>query len=267
MVGQSTLQNSITSMIKHNALPRFMIITGEKGSGKKTFVDYIHSSIDGAIMFNIGITVDAIRQAITQAHKLRGAVGVFLFADADNMSVQARNAMLKLAEEPPNNSYIIMTLEDINNTLPTIKSRAIVFEMERYTPQEIIEYASITYNENNEIYGDLCNTPGEVDLLYRVGAEDFYEYVVKVVDNIAEVNGSNVFKIADKIAFKSEDEDKYDLRLFLKVFIKVCMDRGEVDDFKATKITSSALSQLRITGINKQMLFDKWILEVRKAWR
>lgn len=265
MIGQSTLQTTIQNMIKHDALPRFIVVTGMQGSGKKTFVDYIHSNIDGAILFKMGITVDAIRQAITQAHKLRGAVGVFLFADADNMSVQARNAMLKLAEEPPNNAYIIMTLEDINNTLPTIKSRAIVFEMERYTPQEIIDYADTTYNENNDIYGDLCSTPGEVDLLYSVGAEDFYEYVVKVVDNIATVNGANVFKIVDKIALKDEP-DKYDLRLFLKVFIKVCMDRGEIDDLKVVKITSSILSRLRITGINKQMLFDEWILEVRKIW-
>ena len=75
-------------------------------------------------------------------------------------------------------------------------------------------------------------------------------------------------KIANKINLK-DDDSKYDLKLFWKGFMRICA-KNLLRDIKyyaeAIKITSDALSQININGINKQMLFDKWLLNIRSVW-
>ena len=180
--------------------------------------------------------------------------------------------MLKVTEEPPNNAYFILTLEDESHALGTINSRAQMYKMKLYSPEVIHEYAKsvgITSLEETEIVLDICETPGEVNLLQHTGIIALYDYVAKVIDNIALVSGSNAFKIADKLALKDE-ADKYDLKLFWKAFMKVCSDRlrteNDVKYAYAIKVTSKYMQQLNITGLNKQSTVDLWILDIRENW-
>ena len=111
-----------------------------------------------------------------------------------------------------------------------------------------------------------------------MGIKEFYDYVQLVVDNIAEVSLANAFKIPSKVALKDTD-DGYDLRLFWKAFMKVCMQGIFVnyeDKFKETdnsikritaiNVTSKYLQKLKVKGINRQMLMDNWVLEIRELW-
>ena len=77
----------------------------------------------------------------------------------------------------------------------------------------------------------------------------------------------NALKIAEHIAFKDED-DKYDLKLFLKAFQRVCASRYKegLEYLSAVRVTAETLADLRITGINKNALFDMWILNIRDLW-
>lgn len=269
MIGQQHLQSRIDRLIENDAFPRFSIIVGPRGSGKKTLAHLIYQKFGTGIFSNIGTSVDAVRQCIAQSYTIRGNQAIYLFADADNMSNAAKNALLKVTEEPPNNAYFIMTLEDEHNTLETIRSRGTVFRMDRYTPDEIDEYWRSRYTSIEDdpwIYKELCETPGEVELLVNMGAREFYNYVRLVVDNIAEVSLANAFKIPSKVALKDGAEG-YDLKLFWKAFINICFLTQTYDKWgMAVEITSKRLQDLRIKGINKQMLMDTWILEVRDAW-
>ena len=51
----------------------------------------------------IGFSVETVREIRREAGILpnNGAMRVFIFPDADGMSVQAQNALLKSVEEPP----------------------------------------------------------------------------------------------------------------------------------------------------------------------
>ena len=268
MIGQKQFIEKLDTLISNNKFPRFCIITGPKGSGKKLIAKYIHEQIKDSSFMTTGISVDDVRSIITNCYTVNNACNICFIPDADKMSVNAKNALLKVTEEPPNNTYIIMTLEDLNNTLDTIRSRATVFYMDNYTPYELSQYAQDTFQDNIKLYSELCDTPGDVELLYNMGSENFYNYVEKVVDNIATVSGANSFKITNQIKLKDEGEG-YDLRMFLKTFIKICADRILDDPIVYTdgiKITSDYLKQLSIKGISKQSLLDLWILDIRKVW-
>lgn len=266
MIGQCNLQSRIEYLIVNNEFPRFSIFVGPKGSGKKTLVNWIYQRFGVGILSNIGTSVDSVRQSIAQSYTIRGSQVIYLFADADNMSPAAKNALLKVTEEPPNNAYFIMTLEDENNTLETIRSRGTIFHMERYTPDEIEEYTRYTYGVTDkkiiELTKELSDTPGDVDTFANMGILDFYDYVRLVADNIAQVSLANAFKIPSKVALKDGAEG-YDLRLFWKAFMKLCIEEHRPD---VVTITSLQLQKLRIKGINRQMLMDSWIVEVRDVW-
>ena len=273
MIGQNNLIKQIDTLIANNNYPKFSIIVGPAGSGKKLICKHIAESLNAFWCYEPDNKIETIRTVITDAYKVC-SLTAYVFTDVDNMSIQAKNALLKITEEPPESAYFIMTVSDLNNVLDTIKSRATMFHTDSYSKSDIEEYVKLKKYGDSDLYCDLCTTPGEADKLYTMGAEEFYNYVEKVVDNIAYVSLANVFKIADKIALKP-DADGYDLELFLRAFEKVCVSemiksKDNYDDFRywnaGVKATTRILSLLQITGINKSALFDRFIIDVRKEW-
>lgn len=279
MIGQSNLLTIIDEQIMMDEFPRFSIIIGPGGSGKKTLAKAMAFALESRCNF-IEPKIDAVREMIKECYTINDTM-VYVIADADNMSISAKNAMLKICEETPKKAYIIMTVCDESSLLDTIKSRASIYRMSPYTPAELLDYARLSKdnlsNAGELIVQDLCETPGDVNKLYAVGVEAFYKFVEKVVDNIAEVSTANALKILDSIDTKGNDEDKYDMILFLRAFKAVCgkemrkaVTQNDVEGqmyFSAgIKVVSNTLSKMNITGINKGALFDMFILDIRKEW-
>lgn len=257
MIGQKNLLNIIDKQLSENSFPRFSIIIGSRGSESDKIGIHIAKYL-GANCINVtDIKVDTIRTIIQESYKV-STISVYNIINADGMSAQAQNSLLKVTEEPPNKAYFVLTLEDEQNTLPTIRSRGTVYHCDNYTQDELMNYAEEKYGIFK--YCGICDTPGEIDLLHSMQADDFYEYVKKVSDNISTVSGSNAFKIADRIKFKDIDEG-YDLMLFWKIFQCISFDNEQYD---RVRTTAAFLSLLRIKTINRSMLFDKWILEIRR---
>ena len=269
MIGQQNLQKTVNALIKDHTFPKFAIFVGASGSGKNMFV-FEHTFTN--LVYAKDNHVESVREIINLAYAVHDRT--FVFRDVDDMSLAAKNALLKVVEECPNDNRFIMTVEDENNVLETIRSRAVIFHMDEYTYDDLLEYCKLKYpNSTYEYALSVCENPGEIDALMNAGGSIVYDYVNKVIDNIALVSGANAFKIGEKIAFKDE-EDKIDLKLFLKTFSACCIDRFKgssnfdvVAYSKGCQITSKYIRDLRIKGINKQMLFDSWLLDIREAWR
>ena len=279
MIGQSNLLTIIDEQIMMDEFPRFSIIIGPEGSGKKTLAKAMAFALESRCNF-IEPKIDAVREMIKECYTINDTM-VYVIADADSMPISAKNAMLKICEETPKKAYIIMTVCDESSLLDTIKSRASIYRMSPYTPAELLDYARLSKgnlsNAGELIVQDLCETPGDVNKLYAVGVEAFYKFVEKVVDNIAEVSTANALKILDSIDTKGNDEDKYDMILFLRAFKAVCGKEmrkavaqndveGQMYFSAGIKVASNTLSKMSITGINKGALFDMFILDIRKEW-
>ena len=272
MIGQNRLKKYVYKLIDKKQFPRFCIISGVEGSGKKTLCrDMQNNWKDVLWCVEPDNKIETVRNAILDAYKAISPT-VYVFYDVDNMSIQAKNALLKVTEEPPNNAYFIMTITDELNTLETIRSRATIFAMDNYTSDELYEYATLVKNYDTEAWAiiqSICEVPGEINAIGDV--HKFYEFVEKVIDNIASASGSNVFKLSEHIKMK-DDSVGYDMKLFFKTVIRICFKRGleSMDDFiyysEGAKVTSRYLSELGITGISKQSLMDIWILDMRKVW-
>lgn len=94
-----------------------------------------------------GIFVATVR-AIVQAASMSPALGkrkIFVIGDAERMvpqegSEQAANALLKLLEEPPADTTLILTTSEPGSLLPTIRSRVVAFRVGTLPEAEMREF-------------------------------------------------------------------------------------------------------------------------------
>lgn len=77
------------------------------------------------------IGIEAIRDLIGAAHlkPYQGRTRVFIFDEAERMTQDAANALLKVLEEPPPDVLMLLLSADADRVLPTVRSRCQVVEM------------------------------------------------------------------------------------------------------------------------------------------
>lgn len=281
MIGQHKLIAQLDDLITRDKFPRFSIVLGERGMEHEDVARYVSNKMNCTIITLKDVKVDSIREMITMAYRVHYTT-VFCIPNADDMSINAKNAILKVVEDTPNKAYFIMCLEDLSNTLATIESRGIVFRMSRPTTDEIAEFARSLYVNKRDIKEDvikktaaICSTAGDVIYFTHHDINNFYAYAEYVADNLTKVSGAEVFKFSDKLALKDE-EDKYDVRLFLRTLQNVYMNRcispvkwgcAENCSCEMSRCIGRYMQDLRIKGVNKTMLCDNLWLEMRRIWK
>ena len=63
---------------------------------------------------------------------------VFLLAEAQNMTEQAQNALLKILEEPPASALFLLTCENRGQLLETIRSRVVTLSLSGVAEEESV---------------------------------------------------------------------------------------------------------------------------------
>lgn len=267
--GQKSLTQRIDYLSGKDRFPRFSIIVGAVGFGKKVISEYISQKI-GALFVPCETKVDAIREIRENAYNTTQRT-LYMFADCDGISSGAANALLKVTEEPPNESYFVMTVTNLNNVLPTLISRGTVFTMGNYTVSDINEFIThkgIEFTDNiSKIVQDISVCPNDVLLCQSTDIEKLYKLADTFVNNIGVANLGNELKIPTLLAIKDDDTDKLNPVLFLRYIMQKCnslcvSDLDNIELYsKLIKITSSYLHTLTTKGCNKQLELDNWIIE------
>ena len=89
------------------------------------------------------ISVDDIRKQINEDIQIKpysGKYKIYIMADADLMTVQAQNALLKTIEEPPSYAVIFLLTENADSLLPTICSRCVMLKLRNIKDQLVKKY-------------------------------------------------------------------------------------------------------------------------------
>ena len=87
------------------------------------------------------IGVDDVRTQINNTVAIKpyqGPYKVYIIPEADIMTVQAQNALLKTIEEPPQYAVFILLTENADVLLPTINSRCVMLKL-RYIKDALIK--------------------------------------------------------------------------------------------------------------------------------
>lgn len=142
LLAEDQMKRSIKNLIE--AKPGAVGLAGERGSGKLYVAKYISEKILGsrpALDDNPNLTVlDAVSSGIEDVRNLQKTLSysvpgkedirrIVIIEHFDNFGHEAQNALLKTLEEPPLNTMIIITIDNINKVLPTIISRVQILQI------------------------------------------------------------------------------------------------------------------------------------------
>lgn len=88
------------------------------------------------------VSVETVRNALATISYApdEGDYKVYIFEDADKMTIQAQNALLLSLEEPPAYTIFILLTTDSKVLLETIRSRAVIFSMELFSREAVLAY-------------------------------------------------------------------------------------------------------------------------------
>ena len=171
VVGHKDIIQYIKNAVSQDKVSHAYILNGERGSGKKLLANlfpqtlqceegkeercYHCHSCRQAVSGNHpdiirvthekpgSISVDDIRKQINEDIQIKpysGKYKIYIMADADLMTVQAQNALLKTIEEPPSYAVIFLLTENADSLLPTICSRCVMLKLRNIKDQLVKKY-------------------------------------------------------------------------------------------------------------------------------
>ena len=255
MIGQKNNINTIIQWRCNKSVPRFIIISGDIGSGRLTLAKVIIRMINakGIIMGN---SIAEVRETIENAYTITEPT-CYIFRNADNMSLNAKNALLKVVEEPPHNAYFIMTVQNIDNMLGTIRSRGTVIKMEPYTIQDL---QKVTMDETLLKYCNnigLLNTPKEKILQ----TEKCVDYVLEA---LKAKSGTKLLKATTQLNAKKTEEDKVDCLIFMRIFEQKLYDSYWFCSLSLCIIKDicSCKQELQRSSINKKASIESMLIKI-----
>ena len=160
IVGHTDIIEYIKSSASQGKVSHAYILTGERGSGKKMLANLFAwtlqceaggeepcnechackqmASSNHPDVIRVlhekpnSIGVEDIRKQVNddiQVKPYSGKYKIYIIAEADLMTVQAQNAILKTIEEPPAYAVILLLAENADALLPTIRSRCVMLKL------------------------------------------------------------------------------------------------------------------------------------------
>lgn len=171
IVGQESIISHMKNAIKLNKISHAYIINGEKGMGKKTIAKIFSMTLQcekggdepcmqchsckQAISNNhpdirwithekpSTIAIDEVREQINNDILIKpysSKYKIYIVDEAEKLTVQAQNALLKTIEEPPAYGVIMLLTNNKDSFLQTILSRCVALEMRPVASTDIINY-------------------------------------------------------------------------------------------------------------------------------
>lgn len=218
------------------------------------------------------ITVEAARKVAPFLHLTPAEAGwrVVVIDGAERMNRNAANAILKIVEEPPANTIILMTCEGRHKVLPTIRSRCRIMALRPLDasvmstwlcrhrpdldPKQAMALAQIS-----------AGSPGNALRLADAEGLGIYEEMLSLLANLPHLDIAAAHEFADRIS-SSRGEDSF--RLFLELFSSWLVRLIRViatDDHSVTGLSAEDVLVNRLAARREGL--DRWLNLWEKAVR
>ena len=157
------------------------------------------------------ITVDEARKlkSFFQLSAPDGGRRVVIVDAADEMNVAAANAILKVLEEPPARTYLLLVTHQRSRLLPTIRSRCRDL---RCDPLGAADLEQAVVQAGGEAEAARANTAlagGSVGMALRLsemGGADHYKSLVNLAGSMPRLDREGAIALADRVKGKGGDE-------------------------------------------------------------
>lgn len=171
VVGHRDIIQYIQDAVQQNKVSHAYILNGQRGSGKKMLAKLFAMALQcesgqtepcgmcrSCVQANHGnqpdiitvkhekpasISVDDVREQINGDIMIKpysSPYKVYIIPEADLMTPQAQNAILKTIEEPPEYAVIFLLTENADSLLPTIRSRCVMLKLRNIKDKLVKKY-------------------------------------------------------------------------------------------------------------------------------
>ena len=249
IIGQEKLKEHLTTAILTDKVSHAYIISGERSMGKefiaKIFAMAIQCEEPDAL--NPCNECHSCKQALTNnhpdiisvAHEKPGVISVddirrqinsdigikpyksdkkiYLISEAEKMTPQAQNALLKTLEEPPAYAVIMLLTANAESLLSTILSRAVVLNMKPVPDAKVKKYL-MEIMEIPDYKADVCvafarGNIGKAKLL--AASEEFENVKDQAIKLLKNIGGMEIHEII--AAIKKINEYKFEVGDYLDI--------------------------------------------------
>lgn len=210
--------------------PHAVLLVGQPGAGKYyTGLWFLSQALDTKSLTNspyflhlsapngsVGIEsireLQAFLQLKTAGDKpLRRAV---LLENADSMSSEAQNALLKVLEEPPEDTILVLTAGQPQNLKPTIHSRVQAVTLLPVGKQETIDYFGIQGHGESDITKAHSLSNGQVGLITSLLDTTEQHDLKDKITLAKELYGMQPFERLCKVDELAKQKDELPLLLY-----------------------------------------------------
>lgn len=220
IVGNKKSIDFFTSLIESKKLSHAYLLSGPSGSGKKkmalSIAAFLAKQSAGEAMCQAILKQQAPDVTIIKRPEDKKTIGVdvirdfiskvalspsdlefkfYIFDEADLMTPQAQNSLLKIIEEPPKDVYIFLLCENPSSMLQTVRSRVQSFPMERFSRDFIYDYLQKNTEQGRSSGAEI------LDFASRMSRGS----IGKAIGLLADSDGYDIFKqTADVIDIQSK---------------------------------------------------------------
>lgn len=279
VIGHEEIVEHLQSAIKMGKISHAYIFAGEDGIGKNFVADIFaatiqceakqdnpcgvckscHQAMSGnqpdikrVTHEKSGIGVDDIRVQVNTDIGVKPYASpykIYIVDEAEKMTEQAQNALLKTIEEPPEYAVIILLTNNLNAFLQTILSRCVILNFKSVDTKEIESYlmknAKIPDYQAQISAAFACGNLGKA--LKYASSESFMQLKSDIIHLMKNRNEMDITAIAEGVKYLSENKAQINdcLDLMMLWFRDVLM-------FKATKNANLLLYKDELQNIQRQ---------------
>lgn len=209
IIGQDFAKKYLTNSIKKNKLNNAYMFEGMDGIGKKKFADELskllldYENLENSPDYVL-IKPDGNSIKIAQIRNLQSDIvirphkdyKIYIINNAEKMTVEAQNALLKTLEEPPNYAIIILVTNNKESLLETIKSRCDIIKFSPIPIEDLKRYLINTGIEEERAQLLAIFSRGSIENVLNLSQssefsmmrEDIQQYIQIMLDkNIVEI--------------------------------------------------------------------------------
>lgn len=263
MIGQKKLLDNI-SKLNIDTFPRSTLLIAKRGMGKHTLVNYIKDNILKLPLLDI--TENLSSDFIDKIY--RNPNPYIYIINLSDITEKNQNIMLKLIEEPLNNSFIILLAENQHFVLDTIISRCVLFEFDNYSKEELKTF--VTDADNVDLILSILESPGKILETNTQNIKDIIDTCEKIVTKLGQAHYANALSISNKINFK-DSYDKFDFEVFLSSLTTQLFSAFlKTNNHKILKMYEILRDQKKLLidkRLNKEIFFNNLITKLWKAAR
>ena len=207
ILGNDDVKKYLTNCIENKNFSHSYIFSGIKGVGKYTFAkDFAKCILEDSMMqdyYELGPDGKSIK--VAQIRELQNVINikptfskksVYIIDDADLMTIEAQNSLLKTLEEPPEYAVIILIVHNERSILSTVKSRCVNIKFNKLSDKDIKKYFlknDLNFEDKNiNVFKVLDGSLNNIDFI-----RDDYDELLKLtvfVTNLKENRVINFFQ-------------------------------------------------------------------------